>query len=39
MSVQQRFRDLAWKRDAGWREVVVIAAVIVLVVALIMLAR
>lgn len=39
MSVTDKVRSLAWKRDAGWHEIVVIAAAIVVVIALIGLAR
>lgn len=35
MSVAQRVRSFLWKLDAGWREVIVIAAAIVFVIALI----
>lgn len=35
MSVSHKVRDLVWKRDTSWRELVIIAAVIIFVIALI----
>jgi len=39
MSISQKLRAFAWKRDATWRDVIVLTAVIVLVIALIGIAR
>lgn len=35
MSVAQRVRSFLWKDNTGWREVIIVAAAIVFVIALI----
>jgi anti-sigma-K factor RskA len=35
VSLAQRVRNFVWKQDAGWREVIIIAAAIAFVIALI----
>ena len=39
MSVAQKVRSFMWKRDTSWREVAILAAVIVFIIALIGAAR